>query len=482
MNKLQALRHYFHLESFRIGQEDIIDSVLAKQNTLGMLPTGTGKSLCYQLPGYLLDGTVLIISPLLSLMQDQVEQLGMMGEKRAVALNSFLTGDEREQALNRLESYKFIYMAPEMLSNTYLLKRLKTMNISLFVVDEAHCISQWGPDFRPDYLSLGRFRKLLGEPTLLALTATAAPEVRLDIKKRLQLEDMNEIVYSVDRKNIAMAVIEEPGHFDKQARVIDLALRLEKPGIIYFSSKRLADEMAEELRKAGLPRTASYHGGMDYEQRILIQQQFVYGQLEIICATSAFGMGVNKEDIRFVIHFHMPGQAESYLQEVGRAGRDGKQSVAILLYADGDEYLPLQLLDGELPSEAQIDAFFRGVAPEMLGLTDIQERFLEFYKSREDQFADSAQGVKEIRADRIAYKRKKLAAMKSWLNTGQCRREKLLSFFDEQPGSKPQVCCDCCGLELSQFEQTASSSVPEGGIEHNWELVLGQLLRERVPE
>ncbi|PTY82567.1 hypothetical protein B5V90_19640 [Heyndrickxia sporothermodurans] len=313
MKLYDHLNKQFGYDMFRIGQEEVITSVLEGKHTLAVLPTGTGKSLCYQLPGYLLKGIVIIVSPLLSLMQDQVEQLKINGEKRVTALNSFLESKERKQIIHSLQNYRFIYTSPEMLTNNEILQKLKQMEISLFVVDEAHCISQWGPDFRPDYLNLSMIRSELKNPTTLALTATATEDVRADIIKHLNLDNVNQLIYSVDRPNIALVVEETTNYNDKVNKLLQFVKQLQKPGIIYFSSKRLTEEMAALLRNNGIAQTAAYHGGMDREQRILIQQQFLHNQLQVICATSAFGMGVNKENIRFVIHFHMPYQLDSYL-------------------------------------------------------------------------------------------------------------------------------------------------------------------------
>src|SRR3954470_7346968 len=209
------LNQYFHFTTFRPGQKEVVTSILEGVHTMAMLPTGTGKSLCYQLSGYMRDGHVLIVSPLLSLMQDQVEQMKMNGEKSVVAINSFLSGAERKRVLSNIRQYKFIFVSPETLANEKMVNMLKRLNISLFVIDEAHCISQWGYDFRPDYIKLGDVRKSLNHPLTLALTATATVAARNDIVKSLKLEECKQIVFSVDRPNIAMSVVQMKGYQEK---------------------------------------------------------------------------------------------------------------------------------------------------------------------------------------------------------------------------------------------------------------------------
>ncbi|MBS4173312.1 ATP-dependent DNA helicase RecQ [Bacillus sp. FJAT-49736] len=456
MNIYDALQKYFRFDTFRPGQEEVILSVLNGQHTMAMLPTGTGKSLCYQLPGYILNGTVLIISPLLSLMQDQVEQMKMLGEKRVAALNSFLSVRERQHILKSLQHYKFIYISPEMLSIPYILDYCKKINVSLFVIDEAHCISQWGYDFRPDYMRLGEVRKQLGNPTTLALTATATKEVRHDIINLLELSEVKECIYSVDRSNIGLFIQNAQSYEDKVSQVIKLIKKLQKPGIIYFSSKKVSEEVALILRQNGAYRTAAYHGGMDQEQRMLIQQQFLYDELDIICATSAFGMGVNKANIRFVIHFHMPQSLESYLQEIGRAGRDGEDSIAILLNCPGDVQLPIQLIERELPTDDQIDLFLESMSdPKKQNIDDFSEtqlRFLQFYYSNTKSLLEQTKRLKKVRDQRMQYKLQKIWQMESWIQSKLCRRNEILCYFQESLGAIVEKCCDNCGLSLHLYD------------------------------
>lgn len=485
MTKEEVLKKIFGYDSFNNGQEETIDAVLQGHDVLAMLPTGTGKSLCYQLPAYLSKGSVLIVSPLISLMQDQVEQLQILGERRVIAINSFLNRTMREKVLRQLNRYRFIYMSPEMLGMRNIIDHLKQIKISLFVIDEAHCISQWGYDFRPDYLNLGKIRKSIDDPPTLALTATAQPEVREDIKQLLQLNKPKEYVYSIDRPNISM-VVERYDHFtEKKQRLLDLVRNFQRPGIIYFSSKRLTEEFVEFFQQNGITKVAAYHGAIDQEQRILIQKQFLHDQLEVVCATSAFGMGINKKNIRFVIHYHMPGQMESYIQEIGRAGRDGQASIALLLYASGDEMLPIRLIEQELPEDWQINAYEQltdlndttKIMAE-LKLTETQLRFLEYYSSVFCDNPDRAGKVIEIKNTRRQLKMSKLWEMSNWIHAKECRRKKALTYFQEIEHSSPKLCCDICQVELTDPFFT-SKKEEDLDNRQSWEWRLQKILLEK---
>ncbi|MDQ6599500.1 ATP-dependent DNA helicase RecQ [Bacillus salipaludis] len=466
------LKKHFGFDTFKNGQKEVISSILAGNDTLAILPTGTGKSLCYQFPGYVLHGQIIIISPLLSLMQDQVEQLMQMGEKRVVALNSFLSSEERKNVLQNLRKYKYIFISPEMLGIDFMIRKLQELSISLFVIDEAHCISQWGYDFRPDYSRIGYIRKRLGNPLTLALTATATRKVKEDIVQSLNLQEVEIIESTVDRPNIAYYVEKLADIPEKQRRVLELVSKLQTPGIIYFSSKKAAEKMASYLVENGVSKVMAYHGGLDHEQRILIQQQFIYGQLDVICATSAFGMGVNKENIRFIIHFHMPMQLESYLQEIGRAGRDGLPSVAIFLYSPWDEQLPLQLAEGELPSEQQLDWLFTRIRQDFNtyqdfsdkshqfiengGFSEIQWRIIQTFIKQYKEVTGPEE-LKEIISDyvmeRRSIKKSNIYLMKKWVETDTCRREFILNYFEETSiQNNVKLCCDCCGMDLFNYQ------------------------------
>ncbi|MGM0899934.1 MAG: RecQ family ATP-dependent DNA helicase [Bacillota bacterium] len=489
----QALLHYFQFNSFRKGQREVIESVLRGQDTIAMLPTGTGKSLCYQLPGYMLNGKVIIISPLLSLMQDQVEQMKALGEKRAVAINSFLTPFEKKQILKQLNSYKFIFVSPEMLRTELIVNKLRELKVALLVIDEAHCISQWGYDFRPDYLKIGEVREALNSPLTIALTATATEEVRKDIAKYLKLENWKEFVFSVDRPEISIGV-EIVGQQEKQKRIFELVENLEGPGIIYFSSKKIAEQMASKLRDRG-EQVMAYHGGLDQEARILIQQQFIHGQLNIVCATSAFGMGINKENVRYIIHYHMPLQLESYLQEIGRAGRDGKNSLAVLLYTPGDEQLSIQLAEGEIPDKEQISMLFNVIQHHQLSLMNITEnedllirscgfsetqwRIVANYIASRERVnpSDVKEEFYHYITDRLRIKKEKIAMVLEYLQHRGCKRTFILNYFKEKASVDKINCCSSCGLNLSDFRK--NTGLNNTNKNFNWKQELATMLLSR---
>lgn len=487
----KLLKKFFGYDSFKYGQKEVITSILEGNDTLAMLPTGTGKSLCYQLPGYIFQGSVIIVSPLLSLMQDQVEQMIRFGEKQVIALNSFLTASEKKSAFHSIKKYRFIFISPEMLSSQYIIKLFRELTISLFVIDEAHCISQWGYDFRPDYLKLGEIRQKLGCPLTLALTATATKQVRNDIITKLGLTEVNKVESTVDRPNIAFYIDKLNDFHEKQIRLVELVLNLQKPGIIYFSSKKASEQVAMLLKENGIRNVMPYHGGMDQEQRILIQQQFIQGQLDVICATSAFGMGINKENIRFIIHYHMPLQIESYLQEIGRAGRDGKSSISILLSCPGDEQLPLQLIERELPTEQQINWLFKRLQAddhaldladslqEAGGFSEIQWRMVEEFAGRSYQnkaeLEKRKQHFTKYVNERREKKKENLFQIIKWIESKQCRRDYILNYFEEELTNSVNNCCDQCGIDLASYK-VKDKKIPDEENQEDWKECLSKLL------
>ena len=335
MTPREALKRYFGYDSFRPGQEEIVSALLAGRDALAIMPTGAGKSLCYQVPALLLPGLTLVISPLISLMKDQVAALTEAGVPAAF-LNSSLSLEQLREtyAKTAREQYKLLYVAPERLENESFLSLISHIPVSLLAVDEAHCISQWGHDFRPDYLKLGKAIEMMGRPQVAALTATATPRVREDILKHLGLDDPVTIVCGFARENLHFRITACDTHKDKYRRLYELVKR-HNTGIIYCSTRKKVEQVYEALSDLGLNVTA-YHAGMTDEQREEAQNAFMNRHADIVIATNAFGMGIDRADVRFVAHFEIPGSVEAYYQEAGRAGRDGDEAYCELLFNHAD--------------------------------------------------------------------------------------------------------------------------------------------------
>jgi ATP-dependent DNA helicase RecQ len=330
-----ALQKRFGLEEFRPGQEETAAAVLAGRDVVAVMPTGAGKSLCFQLPALLLDGTTLVVSPLIALMKDQVDGLRARGLP-AAAVHSGMTGGERSSAEGDLAAgrLRLLYVAPERLAQPGFRALLGRVPLARLVVDEAHCISQWGHDFRPDYTRLGELRATLGVPAA-AFTATATPEVRADIARQLRLESPFEIVTGFERPNLTLSVEPSRTRADKM-RALDRLLRDPgPPGIVYAATRKNVALWAAHLEERGL-RAGQYHAGLRDDERGRVQDDFLAGRLDVIAATNAFGMGIDKSDLRFVAHADVPGSLESYYQEVGRAGRDGLPARGALLFSPAD--------------------------------------------------------------------------------------------------------------------------------------------------
>jgi ATP-dependent DNA helicase RecQ len=330
----QTLKQTFGYSEFRPGQADVIAQLLNGRDGFVLMPTGGGKSMCYQLPALLLPQVTVVVSPLMSLMKDQVDGLKAMGIA-ADFVNSSLSRDEVLQVFRRLRDaqLKLLYVAPERLLQPQFLERLQEVGVSLFAIDEAHCVSQWGHDFRPDYIALRQLKQLFPQVPLLALTATADPATQLDIRQQLGLHDPFVSIHSFDRPNIRYTVLEK---FRPLEQLVSLLKSQEnQSGIIYCSSRKKVDELAEQLSNKGFA-VGAYHAGLDAVTRAQVQDQFKRDHLQIIVATVAFGMGVNKPNIRFVVHFDLPRTIEAYYQETGRAGRDGVAAEATMLYDPAD--------------------------------------------------------------------------------------------------------------------------------------------------
>ncbi|MBO0859409.1 MAG: ATP-dependent DNA helicase RecQ [Chloracidobacterium sp.] len=357
-----ALERHFGFSRFREGQSDVIEAVLAGQDVIVVMPTGGGKSLCYQLPALLFPGVTLVVSPLIALMKDQVDALGAR-EIAATYINSSLSYEDQLARLRGMSrgEYRLVYIAPERFRNARFVESLRGCRVSLFAVDEAHCISQWGHDFRPDYLRLREAADALANsyrrPPLIALTATATPQVRSDIAAQLGLKGASIFVAGFDRHNLTLRIEPCKSDNDRLMAAYQLVRRARGAGIIYCSTRKAVDEVSGKLQRMGLT-VGAYHAGLDEVKRAKMQDYFMAGDLDAIVATNAFGMGVDKSDIRFVTHYNLPGSIEAYYQEVGRAGRDGLPSLCTLLFNYVDTRTHEFFIDGSYPPRQVIERVY----------------------------------------------------------------------------------------------------------------------------
>jgi len=351
MDILTPLKQYFGHSGFRTGQEPLVEALLSGRDVLGVMPTGAGKSVCYQLPALLLPGLTVVVSPLISLMKDQVAALNQAGIPGAF-INSSLTSAQRQEALRRAErgAYKLIYVAPERLPADGFLEFAQHNGISLLAVDEAHCVSQWGQDFRPSYRSIPAFvEKLPARPVVGAFTATATAQVREDIRRLLSLQDPLCVTTGFDRPNLFFEVVRARDKDQWLHRF--LAERPGQSGIVYCATRKTVDAVTAALLAQGVP-AARYHAGMEDGERRRSQEGFVYDQARVMVATNAFGMGIDKSNVSFVVHYNMPKDLESYYQEAGRAGRDGEPAHCVLLFSPGDVYTAKFLINNASENQA----------------------------------------------------------------------------------------------------------------------------------
>ena len=355
----EILEKYWGYRSFRPSQEEIINSVLNGTDALALLPTGGGKSICFQVPGLAMDGICVVVSPLIALMKDQVENLTKKGIK-AIAITSAMHKREIDIALDNCVhgNVKFLYLSPERLETEIVKVRLQKMNVNLIAIDESHCISQWGYDFRPSYLKIELLREILPKVPFLALTATATKEVVVDIQEKLRFKKKNVIQQSFERKNIAYILLNEE---DKLARLLKIAQKVSGSGIVYVRNRKKTQDIANYLRSNKISADF-YHAGLDSKTRDIKQSEWINNKTRVIVCTNAFGMGIDKPDVRFVVHIDLPDSLEAYFQEAGRAGRDEQKAFAILLYNNGDKIELNRNVENSFPEMDAIRQTYQALA------------------------------------------------------------------------------------------------------------------------
>jgi ATP-dependent DNA helicase RecQ len=349
----------FGIEEFRPAHQEIISSVVAGNDTLVVMPTGAGKSLCFQLPGVARAGLVLVVSPLIALMKDQVDQLQALG-LRATFINSTLTPDEQHRRLDAMlvDEYDLVYVVPERFRSRRFVDVLGQCHVQLLAIDEAHCVSQWGHDFRPDYAKLGRYRSQLGNPPTVALTATATETVRTDICELLHLNEPNVFITGFSRPNLAYEVRHASSNHDKDEALIDVLSTTAGCGIVYAATRKKCEQVADLIRKRTRRSASVYHAGMAGDDRRVSQDNWISGESEIIVATNAFGMGIDKPNVRLVVHYNLPSTLEAYYQESGRAGRDGKPSRCVLIYSPSDRFVQEFFIESTYPERATVEKVY----------------------------------------------------------------------------------------------------------------------------
>ncbi len=470
----RVARDAFGFEALRDGQEQAIAAVAGGRDVLVVMPTGSGKSAIYQVAGLLRGGMSLVVSPLLALQRDQVEALREQRPEsgEVAALNSTLTKLQREELLDRVAdgAVAFLFLAPEQFSSGDTLERLQASPPSLFVVDEAHCIAEWGHDFRPDYLRLGAARTALGGPPVLALTATAAGPVRDEIVERLEMRDPVVIVHGFDRPNLRLVVEPVTGEPQKLERLRELLPELGRPGIVYVATRQHADQLAERLRGDGHAASA-YHAGLGKDQRRRIQAEFMDDELDAVVATVAFGMGIDKPRVAFVIHYDLPGTLDAYYQQIGRAGRDGEPATAALLYDPDDIHLQ-RFLQGAPAVDAEVleqvveavddvggtlgvDQLSQATGLSVTQLQSVLNQLADIGAIETDGHravrrsagapsgSEAAEAAERLQERHKAFEASRVAMMRDYAETPSCRRAFLMSYFGER-FEPPCENCDRC--------------------------------------
>ena len=512
-----SLRQHFGFDDFREGQREVIGSILEGKDAVVVMPTGSGKSLCYQLPAMILDGVTLVVSPLIALMKDQVDALQARGLP-ATFINSSISEPEqraRIDALRRRE-HKLVYIAPERFRSSRFNAALQQIPISLFAVDEAHCISTWGHDFRPDYMRLRNVIKSLNKVQTLALTATATPYVRSDIIQQLGLDRPQTFVSGFDRPNLSIEVVHTQREREKIATIRKLARQSPGSGIIYASTRKAVEQVGAKLKALDL-KVSEYHAGMSDALRVRAQDDFMNGRTQMIVATNAFGMGIDKPDIRFVVHYQMPGSIEAYYQEIGRAGRDGLPSTCVLLFNYADKNTHDFFIEGSYPDISVIKQVYDSLAATELRKIELSTQEIARRAGETNEMAvqsalyvleraghiqrtapalnrggrgaqqgrsiimlDSAPATK-LRIDptevsrRGELERRKLRAMIDFCYTDRCYRAHILNYFGDRKSERLCGTCGNCKPATSPVEMPAG----ERGDSSPRALTADELLRVR---
>ena len=495
----ELARERLGFERLRPGQGEAVRAVLGGRDTLAVMATGSGKSAIYQLAGLFLDGPTVVVSPLIALQEDQVDQAEGIPEGRAVVLNSTLGKRAREAVFAGLEdgSLEFVLLAPEQLLREEVLERLGGVGVSLLVIDEAHCVSQWGHDFRPDYLRLAAARRGLGAGgrlPILALTATASPPVRADIVQALELDEPEVLGRGFDRPEIHLAVESFRDAEHKTEAVVDWVARADPPGIVYAATQKGAGRLASALAERGV-RAAAYHGGMGDRRRDEVQDGFMEdGSVDVVVATIAFGMGIDKPDVRFVVHHDVSESLDAYLQELGRAGRDGQPARAVLFFRGEDLGLRRFFASGRVDRSAlhrvaeALRLAGRAVPPpalrdelslsetklatavhrlEEVGVVEVRDDG-EVHARRDgpdaEGLADALDRAAQMEEDRQAFDRSRVDMMRGYAEADGCRREFLLAYFGEvyEPPCGNCDVCDAGRGDPAEARAGDPATVPEG--------------------
>ena len=485
MTPHEALKKHFGFSGFLDGQESVISEITSGRDGLVVMPTGGGKSLCYQIPALCFSGVTLVISPLIALMKDQVDALVARGIS-ATVINSTLSWPEQKERLDgmRAGKWKLVYVAPERFRADSFLNALREVEVSLFAVDEAHCLSQWGHDFRPDYLRLGKALEKIGRPQCVALTATATPVVRDDIRGVLNLRTPFERVSGFSRPNLALSItgVDKAAHKDERIKAIVAAHRT---GIIYCATRKKVDSVSETLASWGI-KCVAYHGGMGDQERDRAQEIFIQRKVDIAVATNAFGMGIDRAHVRFVIHYEIPGSVEAYYQEAGRAGRDGEAAVCEMLFNYADTRTQEFFIEGANPTAATIRSIYQYLLNEVDREYEVHRTLDEItagadvknpmstgsglgvlirsgYIQRFDVPGKRARGTRLLKPDVLTSQlqldetaieekdrrdREKLKSMVEMCYSRTCRQQWILTYFGED-GGQPCGNCDVCREEGS---------------------------------